>query len=293
MSDLEFVLVEKIGFTIQTTVFEFVVGGGRGPTGEKGEQGDTGATGPEGIGSIDYSNPITLTGTITPTNGQLFTTDSKLVTLTGNGGEKFWPDGGATSRKIWGSSSGAALPVVINPSLLGIGGVFEIAIDDGESRKIRYDGTDFVKFGEVYLPWQMVVIKTDDQTITAATITTVEFNSVFSTTGGPVEFDSANFAIKPLRDCQVSLEGSARRLLGTTLKSDSVFLYEGANRIKTFSDSVEGHSGTAVKIGGPTTDFNALEDQLLLVRVVSNIGFDVKGTTTPDNSIKATEKKAW
>lgn len=33
MSDFEFVLVEKIGFTLQTTVFEFVVGGGRGPSG--------------------------------------------------------------------------------------------------------------------------------------------------------------------------------------------------------------------------------------------------------------------
>jgi hypothetical protein len=102
---------------------------------------------------IDYSNPIPAnsTGTIKPKDGAFYTSTSKLVTLTGSGAQKFTP-GTETSRIIWGDGAGAAITITVDPINLKVGGIFEIKLDDGESRQIRYDGTDFHKIGGVIKP---------------------------------------------------------------------------------------------------------------------------------------------
>lgn len=55
MSDFEFVLVHGNDFNLQTNVFEFVIGGGRGA---KGEKGDTGSQGEQGVqGDVGPAGP--------------------------------------------------------------------------------------------------------------------------------------------------------------------------------------------------------------------------------------------
>ena len=104
---------------------------------------------------IDYSNPIVAnsTSTITPNNGDYFTSTSKLVTLTGTAGEVFEPAGsGETSRIIWGRGAGAAAILTIDTSSLGIGDVFAIEADNGESRILMLNPIgDLVKVGGVVI----------------------------------------------------------------------------------------------------------------------------------------------
>lgn len=100
---------------------------------------------------ILYDSPTAAnsTATISPTPGQYFTSTSALVTLTSSSGTAEFQPGSETSRIIWGTGASAAATLTINPTNLSAGDVFEIALDDGESRILMYDGTDFVKVGGV------------------------------------------------------------------------------------------------------------------------------------------------
>ena len=120
-----------------------------------GARGPAGPTGPGG--GIDYANPISTnsTGPITPTDGDYFTSTAKLMTLTGSGSQEFQPsDDDLTTVKLWGQGSGsAAITLTINPANLADGDRFEIALEEGESRLIIYDGADFIRKGGVGIPF--------------------------------------------------------------------------------------------------------------------------------------------
>ena len=98
------ILVEQqtLSLNVESFVYNIVVGnapgakgdtgdtGDTGATGAKGDTGDTGATGP---GGIDYANPIAAnsTGTITPSDGDYFTSTASKVVLVSSGDERFCP----------------------------------------------------------------------------------------------------------------------------------------------------------------------------------------------------------
>lgn len=106
-------------------------------------------------GEIDYSNPTAAnsTSTITPSNGDYFTSTSKLITLIGSAGEVFEPaESSETSRIIWGRGVGNAITLTVDTSSLGVGDVFSVEADNGESRILMLNSVgDLVKVGGVVM----------------------------------------------------------------------------------------------------------------------------------------------
>jgi hypothetical protein len=191
-------LIEVEGGTLEEReqVYDLVESGARGPQGEKGDPGEG--------GGIDYTSPIAITadGTITPSNGEFYTVDAKTAELSGTAGEEFKPaDQALTSVRIAGVNTGVDLRTInINTSSLGPGEQFEIAVDNGESAKMRKDSAcDLIRTGNGRVPMKFSIKLDSDQiNIAKQTWTTVQLdNALFDPSG---LFDLGTWEFTPIRD---------------------------------------------------------------------------------------------
>lgn len=155
---------------------------------------------------INYSNPtaVNATAAISPYPGEHITSTSKLVTITSSSGTvKFWPKGGLTSRTFWGTGASAAATITINPVNLVIGCRISIALYDGESCILEWDGTDFTKVDGVSIPCICKMGEDESSAaaivITDATLTVVPCNKILYDNTGQMGSIAGNGTITPIR----------------------------------------------------------------------------------------------
>lgn len=208
---------------------------------------------------IDYANPIpvNVTGVITPTNGQYFTTTSAKPTITGTAGEVFKPAGaGETSRIIWGRGAGAAIIISVNTSSLGIGDIFEIAAENGENRILQLDSAgDLVKIGGVEIPQFFNSESAADQTgqIKATNVLVVLGNELADNAG---VFAASTFT--PIRNAQWNFGARAASKGESDYMTRQLFrMTEDGVTKATFGDVWPDHttvvSGQAIRSTGTIT----------------------------------------
>jgi hypothetical protein len=223
---------------------------GRGPEGEKGDTGEGVASGGttgqhlakksntdfdtewvDPSAGINYGSPIAVntSQTITPSDGDYFTSTSKLVALTGTSGEVFEPaESGETTRKIWGNGAGiSSMTLTINTSSLAIGDIFAVELDNGESRVLMLNSAgDLVKEGGVEIHMSFEAEGSSDQTgLPSSTYQDVDLDTEISDNGRV--FNPATFTFSPKRTAFWNFGGA-----GAAFPSVSLALTRSLCRIR-------------------------------------------------------------